>query len=237
MRIIKEQRFKTLHFDLLSSFPHLIHAVFLDFPLGEKDDSAHFQLALSHLGFAKGVKLLQVHKNTILHFKKEEVIDFNKGYDGVITQEKGVGLLIRHADCQGAFFYDPIHEVIGAAHCGWRGSVLNIYKKMVVEMEAFYRTNPQDLRVCIGPSLGPYNAEFKNFKQEFPKSLWPFQERPNYFNFWDISTSQLLEAGVLISQIEIAKICTYEEGFSYRRDPMTPHHGSIIGLSNKGDEG
>ncbi|MGE5195841.1 MAG: laccase domain-containing protein, partial [Anaerolineae bacterium] len=37
-----------------------------------------------------------------------------EGCDGLMTTAKDLGLMIKHADCQAAIFFDPIHRAIGA---------------------------------------------------------------------------------------------------------------------------
>ena len=221
-----------LEFELLKKFPEVIQGVFWDLPLGERDDPTHPQKALEVLGLSKGVKLKQCHKDNILKVKTVAAVDHYDDYDGMVTQEKEVGLIIRHADCQGTIFYDPVQKVLGNVHCGWRGSVRNIYQKMVRMMETTYGSSPKDIVVCIGPSLGPHNAEFKHYENELPPSFWPHQTHPTYFDFWEISKRQLLECGIREEHLEIARICTFDEGYSYRRNKRTPHHGTIVALSN-----
>lgn len=225
-----------LEFKLLQLFPEVKHGVFLNLELGEKDSPENPRRALDLLGIKKGAKLKQCHKADIkeVALDNQSLVHFDD-YDGMVTAEKGVGLLIRHADCQATIFYDPVHQVLGNVHCGWRGSIQNIYRKTVNAIQAIYGTNPADLIVCIGPSLGPEAAEFKHYKEELPEVFWEYQVRPTYFDFWEISRIQLMEAGIPEKQIEIAKICTYEnkeEYFSYRRNKDTPHHGTLVGLVN-----
>ena len=43
--------------------------------------------------------------------------------DGFVTNEPGVPLAVFMADCLPALLHDPAAGVIGAVHCGWRGSV------------------------------------------------------------------------------------------------------------------
>ncbi len=159
--------------------------------------------------------------------------DLEIGCDGLITNERGIGLLIKHSDCQAAIFYDPIKQVIANVHCGWRGNVQNIYHQTVLRMQQVYRSNPRDLLVCVSPSLGPHHAEFKNFTSELPELFYPFQIKPTYFDLWAISRMQLEEAGVMSHHIEIAQICTFDrqnDYYSYRRDKITGRNGTIAAL-------
>jgi YfiH family protein len=221
-----------LEFELLKQFREISHGVFWNLPLGEKSDPSHFKTALEILELESLVKLKQCHKDDVLEVKGKGALLHFDDFDALVTNQRGVGLLIRHADCQAATFYDPVNKAIGNVHSGWRGSKLNIYKKVTNTMGKLYGTKPEDLIVCIGPSLGPNRAEFKHYKEELPESFWKHQIRPNYFDFWEISKEQLLELGILKNHIEIAKICTFDHGYSYRKDKKTPHHGTIIALSN-----
>lgn len=239
--MLKKQRngIEWLEFESLQDFPEVKHAVFLrtqDFNLHERGPRSNQEKVLEILGLKKGVKLKQVHKDQVYDVKRaREGWSLKENFDALMTREKDVGLLIRHADCQATIFYDPKNQVIANAHCGWRGSVQNIYRQVIQKMKEGYGTNPADLRVCISPSLGPDAAEFRHFESELPKAFWSFQVRPTYFDFWSISQAQLGELGVAKSQIEIAGICTYETEdlcYSYRRNKETGHHGTLVALSN-----
>ena len=243
-----------LEFDLLSDFPRLNHAVFLkhggysegafsslntglhvgDNPLHVRKNlekiCLHFQREISgwkHLIWGKathGDSLAIVHAHS-----PEEIPDV----DGIVTQEPGVTLMMKHADCQVAIFYDPLHHVAATVHCGWKGSVANIYGKTVCYMQHNFHSQPTNLLVCISPSLGPDEAEFIHYKSELPEEFWTFQVRPTYFNFWAISEYQLQNAGILPHHIEVAYLSTYANSadfFSYRRDKITGRHGTCVTL-------
>jgi YfiH family protein len=153
--------------------------------------------------------------------------------DALYTTEKNVGLAATHADCQIAFFYDPVHEAVAIAHAGWKGTAQNLFARVVETLHREIGTQAHNLIVCISPSLGPDHAEFKNYKQEIPQDYWNFQVKPTYFDFWAISRKQLTGAGVPDKNIEMSEICTFcakEDYFSYRREKETGRHASVIGL-------
>ncbi|MCH9608544.1 MAG: Polyphenol oxidase [Chlamydiales bacterium] len=234
-----------MHLHQFSLFPKskMTHASF--FKEGGVSKGAYASLNMSYSSEDDPKNVAENRKRMCLHLKipnlytpglchggRVAIAGEEKFVDGVITDKPGLGLLITHADCQAALFYDPVHHAIGAVHCGWRGNVLNIYKKTVEAMGKTYHSRPEDLLVAISPSLGPDAAEFINYKEEFPESFHPFQTKPNHFNLWEISRSQLMECGV--KQIEIAEICTYENSdlcFSYRREKKSGRLGTIIALN------
>jgi len=159
------------------------------------------------------------------------------GYDALITSMPGTGLLIQQADCQAILLHDPAKGVIGAVHCGWRGSVLNIISKTIEQITYKYGSDPFSMRAVISPSLGPCCAEFKNFRQELPESLRHYQVEAEHFDFWKISKDQLIAAGLQEKHIESISICTScsRDFFSYRRmkkkgGQTTGRHGSAICL-------
>jgi polyphenol oxidase len=213
----------------------------LSFGTGDspKSVAANRRLVKECLGVAHLASAVQVHGDRVVVAEPVSQDTEYEGADALVTSQRGVGLLIQQADCQAVLLYDPVREVIGAAHNGWKGSVLNIIAATVRAMEARFGTNPADLRAAISPSLGPCCAEFVNWRIELPVSMHRQQNRANYFDFWAISRKQLIEAGLQEQRIETAGICTVcdQNFFSYRRATKeqgkpgrTGRCGSVIAL-------
>lgn len=238
-----------LEFEQLQEFSQLTHAIFLrhgghslspyhSLNLGSfvNDDPNHVALNLKKIknifNLPKFICPKQCHGKKII-----EIDPIHDGMtiecDALATKHLGIGLMITHADCQAAIFYDPINHAIANVHAGWRGSVQNIYAETIQFMQSKYGSQPKELLVCISPSLGPNDAEFINYRTELPEMFWEFQIKPNYFNFWEISKYQLQACGILPSHIEIAAISTYanpHDFFSYRYNQNTGRHGCMIAL-------
>lgn len=143
--------------------------------------------------------------------------------DALITNERGRALVVAHADCQAALFYDPIAKAIGAAHAGWRGNVLGMYGELVKAMHHAYGTKAESLLVAISPSLGPKSAEFVNWRKEFPPHFEAYRVGDVHFDLWQQAEDELAALGVLRENIEIAKVDTAssQDFFSYRREKTT----------------
>jgi|SRR5579862_792692 len=236
-----------LEFELFADHPHFAHGIFLK-PLSvgiskaarihadKSENDAAETMKENRLRIQKILRTdrlisaYQVHGTSIVHVTEE------KGEiphcDGLLTCQKGVGLMIKHADCQAAIFFDPEHKAIANVHCGWRGNVKNLYGIAVLEMQKQFASRPENILVGISPSLGPEKAEFIHYRTELPESFWPYQVKPTYFDLWAISRMQLEGAGILPHHIEIASLCTYSNArdfFSYRRDNrMTGNHAAIV---------
>lgn len=228
-----------IEFDALEEYPHVIHGVFLrSLNLGTTGDLEQQQFNREHLRKKLNVsKLVFANQTHGCHVERVTTKNMDKvpQSDAIFTTEKNIAIGITHADCQAAIFYDPVHEAIAVAHAGWRGLVQNIYARTFEAMKREIGTQPQNLIVCISPSLGPDHAEYKNYKQEFPQDFWQFQTKPNYFDFWAIGKKQLAQIGILDKNIEISEICTHcypEEYFSHRRDKDTGRHGTVVALKS-----
>lgn len=193
-------------------------------------------MTIDHLLTAK-----QVHGSDIYCLTESLVEDRQvDGFDALITHLPGVGLMIQQADCQAVLLFDPVQQVIAAVHCGWRGSVQAILLRVISVMADNYGTVPADLQAMISPSLGPCCAEFINYRQELPTGFYPFMVRDSYFDFWQITRSQLRDAGLAEQNIGAAEICTCcsNDYFSYRRASRLSHgltgrNCSVIVLQKK----
>lgn len=238
-----------LQFDHLSDCKRLVHGVFLrhggvssglcaslncGLSVQDKPENviANKQKIKSALEIPTLIGSMQYHGDDIVHVTDLEMAQSLQG-DALITEQAEIGLIIKHADCQAAIFYDPIRHVIANVHSGWRGSVKNIYEKTVEFLRLKFDTKPENLLVGISPSLGPQAAEFRNYKEELPSSFWPFIVKPLYFDFWEISKMQLLQAGLLEHHIEIARICTFnnfQDWFSYRKEKQSGRNATVVAL-------
>ncbi|OJJ17674.1 hypothetical protein BKI52_27825 [marine bacterium AO1-C] len=150
--------------------------------------------------------------------------------DAIITQSRDVCLIVLSADCVGVLFYDPVKQVIGAAHSGWRGTVKKIAAKTVEAMQANYGSRPQDILVGLGPGISPEVYEVgSEVVEEVEKaygSIFQYVAYPNYtqkphFNIWEAIRQSLIDTGVSAKNIITSGLCSYRNPslfFSHRRD-------------------
>jgi len=153
--------------------------------------------------------------------------------DAMVTAQPGQFLVVTVADCQPILMYDPRRRVVANVHSGWRGSVTNVAGRTLAVMAERFGCDPADVRVGIGPSLGPCCAEFVNYRQEIPRELWVYRRDSVYFDFWAMSRDQLTRAGVPPDQIHISGLCTKcrtDCFFSYRGEKPTGRFPAVIGL-------
>jgi YfiH family protein len=70
--------------------------------------------------------------------------------DGQVTARRGVGLMVRVADCVPVVLGDPLVGVVGAAHAGRRGVQLDVVTRTVERMREL---GARDVRAWIGPHV------------------------------------------------------------------------------------
>lgn len=138
----------------------------------------------------------QVHGNRVVLVNK--INSSISVADGLITDKPKIYLLMKIADCIPIGLYDPIHQAIGLIHVGYKGLAKKIIKKVIKDMQKNFKTNPLDLKVEFGPSIGPCH---------YRMDLWTEAEK------------QLIQCGILKKNIYNPRICTYEskDYFSHRR--------------------
>lgn len=136
--------------------------------------------------------------------------------DGMITNEPGMVLVTFYADCVPLYFLDPVHKAIGLSHSGWRGTVGRIGQCTLEKMREVYKTNPEDVIACIGPSICGDCYEVgsevaSKFLEAFPYGKGIVTDgREGHFqlDLWKANETVLLEAGILPENLHITNVCT-----------------------------
>ncbi|SDK41110.1 peptidoglycan editing factor PgeF [Natronincola ferrireducens] len=172
-----------------------------------------------------------------IHYKRDY-----EGIDGLITNQRGLALMTFHADCVPLLFLDPVMKVVAASHAGWKGTMMKIGQKTVAKMIKEFGSNPQDILVGIGPSIGQCCYEvsedvIKKFNTNFtqPCNFAIATTGEKYLlNLWEANRLQLEEIGVLHRNIIVSNMCTAcgeDLFYSHRRDKgLTGRMASIIQL-------
>jgi purine-nucleoside/S-methyl-5'-thioadenosine phosphorylase / adenosine deaminase len=74
--------------------------------------------------------------------------------DIIVTDDPSVAIGVRVADCAPVLLHDPVKNVVGAVHAGWRGAAAGAATAAVRAMEKAFGSHPPDLVAAIGPCLG-----------------------------------------------------------------------------------
>ncbi|MCP3875614.1 MAG: peptidoglycan editing factor PgeF [Desulfobacteraceae bacterium] len=250
---------KVYEFELFKKETDIIHGVFareggtsigqfdsLNIGINSGDEYSAIASNRKLISLKMGMKPLlflnQVHGSDIKILKKDDN-DLSENFepgketytaDSTITDITDMFLVIQIADCQAVMLYDPQKKIIANVHSGWRGSTKNIIGSTVDNMVSEFGCNAQDILAGISPSLGPCCAEFVNYKDEIPKDLWKYKIKDkDYFDFWRMSTDQLMDKGIIKEHIENMKICTKcntDMFYSYRGEKTTGRFACVISM-------
>jgi len=74
--------------------------------------------------------------------------------DAIISDDPSVAIGVRVADCAPVLLFDPVKNVVGAAHAGWRGTAAGAGAAAVRALAGTFGSAPADLIAAIGPCLG-----------------------------------------------------------------------------------
>ncbi len=170
--------------------------------------------------------LYQIHSN-IVHYLDNACGDYilPRG-DALVTKQRNTALGILTADCAPVLLADPINNIIGAAHAGWKGTLTGILEN-TVKMMCDNGAALENICAAIGPCIaqenyevGPeflanfikQNIKYKNYFINSPK------EGHHLFDLKGFATKRLKEIGIM--NIDILPFDTYADAdnfFSYRR--------------------
>jgi polyphenol oxidase len=160
--------------------------------------------------------------------------------DAIVTDQPGVAIGIKTADCAPVLLFDRQRQVIAAVHAGWRGTALGIAGKAVRVMAERFRTRPEDLSAVIGPCIGPCCYEVDrpvrdalSERGDADRVLRPGGREGRWMLDLPLANRlQLEEEGVAPEMVSAAGICTccrQDLFFSHRRDgAKTGRHLNFI---------
>ena len=169
----------------------------------------------------------QVHGTEIAEVTEQNIGDKFDGIDALITKLPRTCIGVSTADCVPILIYDTHVRAIAAAHAGWRGTVARIGSKTIEAMQKQYGSRAEDLKVIIGPSIGPDSFEVGDEVYDafceagFEMDKIAFKRNGKWhIDLWQANALDMQRLGVAKENIEISGICTFKQHkdfFSARR--------------------
>lgn len=154
---------------------------------------------------------------------------FEGGWDALVTNQPGLMVTVRTADCVPVLLHDPVRRVVAAIHAGWRGAVAGIVPKTVALLVSRFGTTVKDLHMAIGPSAGsccyevdePVLTRLRDVFPEWQSVVSPVNTEKAHLDLRAFVRAQAMMEGVEAERIATADACTIcepETFFSYRRE-------------------
>jgi YfiH family protein len=157
------------------------------------------------------------HGNEVTVLRREDVRQSgaNRTFssDAAVTDVSDLFLFLTFADCVPLLFWDRHQRVMGAAHAGWRGTALGIGPAVVATLQRVFRSDPANIVVGIGPSIGPccYTVGpdvLLGFEASGYTAVTDERNGEIRLDLWASTEQQLCAMGIAPDAIENPRICT-----------------------------
>jgi YfiH family protein len=181
------------------------------------------------LGWLLSVKQVHGTDALVLDRPLTDADRFDGGWDALVTDQPGVTVAVRTADCVPVLVYECDRRVVAAIHAGWRGAVAGIVPKTIELMMARFSVSSTDLRVSIGPSAGPccYEVDepvltpLRNSFPEWPSVVQNDRGATARLDLRQLLRRQLERIGIdprHVTDVNLCTICHDDLFYSYRRE-------------------
>ncbi|NXG50833.1 LACC1 protein, partial [Psilopogon haemacephalus] len=156
------------------------------------------------------------HANAVCIMGKTEP----DNYDGIVTNQKGVTIAAPGADCIPVLFADPVRKACGAAHSGWKGTLLGVSMATVNAMVSEYGCNLKDILVVLGPSVGPCcyklpHESAKEFHRIDPTCVRLFNSTEPYIDIRRTTRILLESGGILPENIQDDSVTDQNQNITF----------------------
>lgn len=212
-----------------------VEVAFTDATLDLQGDQEDFAASLAAVVEAAGVpfaRLSQVHGDEVVHVVDEPPVGPSDDVplaDALVTTRRGIGLMVRVADCVPVLLADASAAVVGAVHAGRRGLALDITTRTVARMRGL---GADDIRAWVGPHVCGGCYEVPSEMRDEVAAAVPAARAETSWGTPSLDlgagvTAQLAASGI---PTEHVGRCTLEDPalHSYRRDGAAA--GRIAGL-------
>ncbi len=154
---------------------------------------------------------------------------FEGGWDALVTDQPGIMVAVRTADCVPVLMHNRKRGVVAAIHAGWRGALAGIVPKTIDLLAERFDADPSSLSLSIGPSAGPccYEVDqpvLDQLRDGFSEWQQVIRDRRGAKAKLDLRhliRRQALLRGVAPDRVTSVNLCTICHGdlfYSYRRE-------------------
>ncbi len=170
---------------------------------------------------------------------------FAGGWDALVTDQPGIMVAVRTADCVPILMHDPKHRVVAAIHAGWRGAVAGIVPKTLTLLRSRFGSRPDQVQISIGPSAGaccyevdePVLDSLSKGFASWGKVVRSKKDGRAHLDLKALIREQVQEHGATpqrVTTVNLCTICHDDLFFSYRREgKVNGTMVSAIGLPSK----
>ncbi len=129
----------------------------------------------------------------------------------LVTQEKGLALMLLTADCLPVSFYDPVTLTIALAHFS-RETIANLLpQKTISFLQEQFDIDPANLLIHVGPHIHTRSYSFPSGNNTIQSEILPFTKEEQEHIFVDLFSAckyQLTKSGVPLENTTVSGINT-----------------------------
>ena len=196
---IKKDKIDYLQFRDLLGYPQINHAYIIkphgmNFRLGT--DFHNLEMVKENLRIVSeeiGFDYKTIIRPDFEHTANVQVVDFVdnseetpelcgkrfKDVDGLVTDKKNITLMATNADCNLIILFDPIKNVVGNIHAGWRGTFNKIASNAIKLMNEKFGCNQEDIRAYLCPSIRKCHFEVDTDVAKMCEELFSYTGKIN----------------------------------------------------------
>ncbi len=203
---------------LLEIAPHL----FTTAAVTLRDDEREWRTVAQELSVEpRAIRLLrQVHGRAIAVVRRgDPVLTARPEADVIVSGDPRSAIGVRVADCAPMLVADRATGAVAAAHAGWRGAMQDVAAATVGAMREVFGSDPANLIVAIGPSLGACCGEMgpeviEAFREaghggeDIARWFTPGPRGRAHLDLPGVNRDQFERAGVPAASIHVAGLCT-----------------------------
>lgn len=184
----------------------------------EENVAKNYEIFLSSLGLAphSRVSASQIHSTRVRYVTSADCGRVFDDCDGFVTDQVGVTLIVKTADCVPILMEDAKAGVVGAVHAGWRGTVGGIALSCVAEMQKLGATLA-NIRIAVGACIHDCCFEVQSDFIEavsamrgeaFADAHIYRRDRRRFADLVRMNRTLLTDAGIAPESIEFSPDCT-----------------------------
>jgi len=199
------------------------------------DHPAHIQRNRELVLAALGITARRLARTGQIHGSKIAVVTRGGhygGFDGFVTERRGLTLAISTADCYSVVIYSPPEKALAALHVGRRGAEQGIVGRALGIMRTMYRIDPAYAVAIIGPGICEkcYTVSREDAAR-FPREVKRYEHGAWHLDLGAFIRGDLIRHGLRRKNILSSRLCTACNPalfFSHRRDcRITGRHWTL----------
>ena len=154
------------------------------------------------------------------------------GFDGHVTDRRGLLITASVADCVPVFVVDPASFVVAMVHSGWRGTAAGIVERAVHRVVESWQSDPARLYVHCGPAIcgGCYEVGPEVHAGVRPDADPP--AGPTCINLRAAIADRVMAMGVPAAHVTVSAHCTRcgEPDFFSHRGGSKERQMGVLGM-------